>query len=202
MAREIQINAKQLLAAAFGNGIVQAYVLDAQELEAASSNITVLENDSYEAGDENGEGTGLLGLPIFQRIYFDDAGDVIELSDALVDVSLPRNIVKTQVNGLNGTVKEFVSNGDYEITIRGFLIGSNPYKAPEKEIRKFRKYFTDKTKALSVTGKIFDLLGIDKIVVENWTLPQLPTYINIRPFELKCVSDIGDEKYIELNTEE
>lgn len=201
MGREFQINTKQLLAAAYGSGVVQAYALTQQELQAAGSNITVLENASYQDGDEKGEGTGLLGLPIFQKIYFDDAGDLFDVGDALVDVNLPRNIVKTQVNGLSGTIKEFISNGDYEITIRGFLIGSNPYKAPEKEIRKFRKYFTDKTKALSVTGKIFDLLGIDKVVVESWSLPQLPTYINIRPFELKCLSDMGDEKYIELNKE-
>lgn len=201
MGREIQINTRQLLAAAYGSGIVQTYVLSEQDLNPANSTVTVVDNDSYQDGDEQGEGTGLLGLPIFQRIYFDDKGDLLELTDALVDVSLHRIIIKTQINGMDGTIKEFISNSDYDVTIRGFLIGSNPYKAPEKEIRKFRKYFTDKKKQLSVTGKIFDLLGIDKLVVEEWSLPQLPTYINIRPFELKCVSDLGYEVYDKLNKE-
>lgn len=196
MSREIQINTRQLLAAAYGSGIIPSYALTQQELQQASSNVTVVESD-YD-GSEQGEVTGELGLPVFQIATFKARQQALTLKDILIDVSLNRNIVKTPINGLHGTIKEFISNGDYEITIRGFLIGSNPYKAPEKEIRQFRQFFTEQTRQLAVEAKLLDCLGIYSLVVENWQLQQIPTMPNVRAFELKCISDFDTTQFISV----
>ena len=40
---------------------------------------------------------------------------------AVIEISNTRNIVKTEIQGRDGTVKEFINNGDYQISIKGIL---------------------------------------------------------------------------------
>ena len=38
-----------------------------------------------------------------------------------MEISNTRNIVKTDIQGRDGSVKEFINNGDYQISIKGIL---------------------------------------------------------------------------------
>lgn len=143
--------------------------------------------------EEEGDGLGLLGLPLFQAIIFTDAqepnGEELNLNDCLVDFGMTRNIVKTPVVGRDGTIKEFISNGDYDFSVKGLFINqAHPDRIPEAQIRKAVRWFK-KGRNLGVEGKIFDILGVHNIVVESFHCPQVPTFIGMRPFELKCISD-------------
>jgi len=71
-----------------------------------------------------------LGTPIYDQViipggsYVNTKGDTITydriiIQDVLINVNLQRNIELTNIKGREGTVKEFVSNGDYEITFNG-----------------------------------------------------------------------------------
>ncbi len=71
-----------------------------------------------------------LGTPVYDQIIFpsgkytDSEGFEVEypsvkLDNCLVTVQLQRNIALTNIVGRKGTVKEFISNGDYEITFTG-----------------------------------------------------------------------------------
>lgn len=203
---QIQIKTKDLLLAAFGRGVIQAYELidEKKQSSAANSSVTVIAGEgtsrkfNFEPGDELGESTGLLGLPIFQQIIFRDGEESLYLGDSLCDIQMTRTIIRTQVSGRSGTIKEFISNGDYEINIKGFLVSNNPYKAPEAQIRAFNDWFTLRKKSIGIEGRMFELFGIHNVVVDSWSFPQLPTYINLRPYELKCYSDdelrLGQEK--------
>ena len=57
----------------------------------------------------------------------------ILIKGAIVDVTQVKNIVKTQIAGMDGSVLEYINQGDYEITIRGFLILSFPILPLTKE---------------------------------------------------------------------
>lgn len=84
-------------------------------------------------GDEP-EGTSMLGTPVFGRIIlgldgqenrFTDSQGVegsfttIELDCALVDIQNNKNVITTNIQGLNQTIKEYISNADESVTITG-----------------------------------------------------------------------------------
>lgn len=73
-------------------------------------------------------GISPLGTPVFDNVelmggkYIKDNGGEIEYASLIlnavkISVTQAKNIVTTQVAGKNGTVKEYVSLGDYEINL-------------------------------------------------------------------------------------
>ena len=196
MSDQYKIEIADALALAFGQRLNFYQIQEDMLSGAPASSYTI----TVPAPDQ-GEGLGLLGLPIFQAVTLTDpqeaTGAQLYLNDCLVDINLPRQVVKTPRVGADGTVKEFVSNGDYQISIKGlFINGANPDQLPERQLRNAIRWFR-KGRALGVTGKIFDIFGIHNIVIEDVRFPQIPTFIGMRPFELSCVSDI--EYIIDLN---
>lgn len=79
-------------------------------------------------GTVAGPGTSGDGWAIFQT--------------AIAKVEQPRNIVRTPINGLDGTVKEYISNGDYEIDIIGEMVSPYPDTAPHDDIRNINNLIT------------------------------------------------------------
>ena len=47
----------------------------------------------------------------------DEAGERLVMNDAVVAVSRAKNIVTTQLVGRDGTVKEYINAGDYQLNI-------------------------------------------------------------------------------------
>jgi hypothetical protein len=81
-----------------------------------------------------------------------------------------RNVLKTDNTQENrrGSVKEIWSQEDYEISIAGVLIGSGEF--PEDDLRKLRGYM-EARKILQVESRLFSLLNITQIAVEEYGLP-------------------------------
>ena len=80
-----------------------------------------------------------LGTPIYDRViipagsYVDTRGETISyerviLDDVLLTVNLQRNISVTKIVGRQGTVKEYISNGDYEINFTGRIVAPWQYE--------------------------------------------------------------------------
>ena len=44
-------------------------------------------------------------------------GERVVMNDAVVAISRSKNIVSTQLVGMNGTVKEYINDGDYNLNI-------------------------------------------------------------------------------------
>lgn len=134
---------------------------------------------------------GKFTLPVFLSVTLslpDEApADGMTLNTVLVEFSLQKNIVKTAVQGRSGTVKEYISNGDWAITISGLLV-SEEKTYPQEEVNRLTNYATG-TQALTVTNDLFSQLGINNLVIEEYSLPTAEGFINVQPFELSCVSD-------------
>ncbi|RZK31037.1 MAG: hypothetical protein EOO63_05170 [Hymenobacter sp.] len=141
------------------------------------------------------EGTGLLGLPVFARIDFLAPAGWVRLSllDPIVEIARHKNIVSTDIQGRNGTVKEYISDGDYAVTIKGIL-ASDPTKGavarryPEQEVKALRDII-DLRESIPVTGRLFKLFGIHNLVIHDHAWPALPGFTNLQAFELRCLSD-------------
>ncbi|MTV78265.1 hypothetical protein GM535_13710, partial [Streptococcus pneumoniae] len=47
---------------------------------------------------------------------------------------MQKTIVKTPVNGMAGTVKEYINDGDYSASIRGVLYSNTPGDYPKAQV--------------------------------------------------------------------
>jgi hypothetical protein len=112
----------------------------------------------------------------------------LDLGTVLVDVTLSKNIVTTAVNGLNGTVKEYIADDDYKVTFRGALVNTNGTNFPFADFKKLQ----DIVKApvsLKVVSDYLGLFPIHNLVITDYTFPQKEGYTNTQLFEISALSD-------------
>lgn len=99
-----------------------------------------------------------------------------------------KNIVKTVLQGRDNTVKEFISKGDHEITLRGFCINYEEDSYPEDQVRALNQLF-EIDQSIVINSKFLSLFGIKNVVVEDMSFPPMEGYQNCAPFEIKLISD-------------
>jgi hypothetical protein len=110
-----------------------------------------------------------------------------------VEISQPKNVVKTDLIGndgkIKGTAKELMSEGDTIITFRGLCINySQPKQYPEQDVRDLNKLF-QLNESLPVVSKILAAHDIYNLVFINKEFPPMEGYANVQPFELTALSD-------------
>jgi hypothetical protein len=112
----------------------------------------------------------------------------------VISINAGKNIVETTLTERQGTVKELVSSGDWEITIRGLIIGENG-GFPEDEMQEMVDLF-HVDKAVEIKSALTDLVlirsdrkGESSVVIKELTFPEVKGIMNVRPYELKLVSD-------------
>lgn len=128
-------------------------------------------------------------------------GETLTINDAVVIVTQEKHIVRTTLVGLNGTIKEYICNGDYDISISVGIVAVNSDgqivdEYPETGIRKVRE-FLDENKSIEVTSTFLSLFGIGRMVVTRFSLRQ-ETASNRQTIEVRALSD---EDYVIKSTE-
>ncbi len=138
------------------------------------------------------------GTPMWDNLIIDPDGDNLIIDMVLMDVSMTKNIIKTPIQGMNGTIKEYISDGDYIINIKGALFGIDEYPAMEvlKLITLCKR--PEKLRVLSAFLQNFD---IDDIVIESYTLEAQEAQGNMQFFELNAISDMATELVLSSNSE-
>jgi hypothetical protein len=161
--------------------------------------------DSKKASDESVgfsdfDKKSLFGTPIFDVLRFDafsyedaETGKTInaarfDFEVALMTVNKPRNIVRTAITGRNGTVKEYMSDGDYEINVRGSFVNELPNARPESLIRAFDA-ITKAPIQLKVESNFLNFFEIYSIVITDSSVSQREGSLNIVDYEFNCISD-------------
>jgi hypothetical protein len=134
-----------------------------------------------------------LGTPVFSDVQFPQEGEeTIKLETVLIDVSQTKNIVTTAVQGRNGTVKEYISLGDYEVRIRGAIVTERSDAYPYNQTRDFHKLLIQ-SNLLKVVAEYLRLFDIYSIVVKSFSFPQQEGFQNMQQFEINAISDSPDE---------
>lgn len=116
-----------------------------------------------------------------------------------------RNVAKAQTESgrvLGGSIKERWNQGDYEITITGVLYGSLLTGDvsdcfPRDDFEKLRDFMTA-PKSLNVYCEPLQLLGINQIVIEDFSFP-FSKGENVQAYEIKAYSDFDYKLLLDIN---
>lgn len=111
-----------------------------------------------------------------------------------------RNVAKAQ--NMIGSIKERWNQADYEITITGVLIGSILTGSvdecfPREDFERLRDHMTA-PRSLSVYCEPLQLLGINQIVIEDFSFP-FTKGENVQAYEIKAYSDFAYNLLLDIN---
>jgi hypothetical protein len=141
----------------------------------------------------NGKYLSEFGLPVWDIIQLNYGTDYAYLGMAKVEFTQSRNIVQTAVAGVDGTIKEFISNGDDMVTITATIVGPAADYYPQDEIILI-KSFLDKKEAIKIYGDVVNrVFGLNQIVVTGYTITQPNEGMrNVQQIEIQCLSNNPD----------
>jgi len=137
---------------------------------------------------------------------FADNGFII-LNDVLVTVRQSKNIVKTQLVrpqgttsspsdsyrfeknfGYAGTVKEYISLGDYQIDLRGYLTAEEIDDYPQEKLERLREYLSYPG-SFRISGKFINLFDFTEVIVLVAALSEAEGFSTQIPFTISLLSD-------------
>lgn len=198
LIRAVAINGYQLGGAQAVNRLLTAeneieYEIAKRE---ATKEITGYDNFEILESDELGSSprAHFEGVPIWMPVELrtkDRSLEDLLLDTAIVSIQQARNIVKTPIQGRDGTVKEYISDGDYQISVNGIL-ASNSLRYPKSYVVELVEFMKLK-QSIEVVSPLLNTIGVYELVVEDWSLPHTE-YVNCQSYSFSAVS----EKPIEL----
>lgn len=154
---------------------------------------------------------GQLNTPVFDQVQI-QAGSYFELEDIdgkfaieyegvimqnmLMDVSMSKNVVKTNIQGLSGTVKEYIADGDYVINMTGNIIGVTNGNSTQDIGQVYPRIDTDRViqickvpQSITITSAFLQSFGINEVVIIDQKFAEKEGYRNEQPFQITMLSD-------------
>ena len=173
-----------------------AAVASANEVPPSKNNYTI---DKSTITQDTPLYIGSLGTPVFADLdisngsYVDNQGRTVDypgivIDAVLMDVNRPNIIVKDQPQGLNGTIKEFISADDWQINVKGVLIGGNNIY-PTKAVNDLYTVLSAQLE-LQVNSWFLSQFGISHMIITGFKFPQTAGYYGQQLFEFSAISDI------------
>lgn len=159
---------------------------DGQPLEAGAEDIELSSRDEW------------LGKPALTSLAIRLGGIEVTLSECIITVTQERNIITTALQGRDGTIKEYISDGDYQIEVSAAIL---PYidgaadsgfknvedRYPISELQDFLSLLKEK-KELEVQSDFLALFDVHSAVVKSYSFAQ-ETHSNRQAFTLTLLSD-------------
>lgn len=105
----------------------------------------------------------------------------------LCTVSQAKRIVRTEIQGADGTVKEYIGLDDYNVQINGIICGDNG-RYPAAEVDALKRML-DAPVAIPVISSYLNRLGVYNVVVQDYSLPQEAGGYSKQDFSIMALSD-------------
>lgn len=190
-------------------GIARRARMSLMKLKPSQVNVEAPSWDGHGGTSE----TTALTVPIADRSYWENRyvlteltlekenGDTLVINDAVVSISREKRIVRTALTGLDGTIKEYICNGDYDIGIAVGIVavdesGQIVDEYPEEGVIRVNE-FLEENKSIAAASVFLKIFGISRMVVTRFSLKQ-ETASNRQTLEVKALSDVD---YEIMNTE-
>jgi len=155
-------------------------------------------NDQYDMSGGPARKSAL-GTPVFSDLKLSDGEDELTMETLLIDVSMRKNIVTTTVQGRPGTVKEYISGGDYQVRLRGSIVRTGKLEYPYAEVRTLLKLLSQPV-VLEAVGEYLRLFDVYSLVVSDYNFAQNEGRQNTQTFEINCISDQPEELIEDADT--
>lgn len=116
----------------------------------------------------------------------------------VVELRTRKNIVITPLAGRDGTVKELIASGDWELTFKGFLINLEEDVYPSDLVKSINRVYESLTaprtdgglmQAVPVASRQLNDLGIHNLVFTELNFPPMAGAQNACAYELSALSD-------------
>ena len=176
------------------NLIIKTFGIPLLETEIYRGRIPVTVRDQSSVGR-----ISKLGTQIFSDLQFVSVNGKVHVpvDTVLFNVNQAKNIVRTSINGRDGTIKEYIGLDDYEVNIKGVICGENgvyPYDHV-KNLVDFCRY----DQSLGIISKFLnELFEINEVVIKDYAFEQSEGSYSYQKFEINCWS----EKPVEILIQE
>lgn len=118
----------------------------------------------------------------------------LTFADAVAAASREHRIISTALTGRDGTVKEYINDGDWAVNIvvgvQAVRDGVIADEWPGDEVRELCKYL-DEPGALRVHSAFLDIFGITRIVIKSRSVTQTTE----QNYQAVSISAVSDEEY-------
>lgn len=128
------------------------------------------------------------GKPLFMPVRL---GGLILPNEPTIRITGTKLITETPLAGSTrrGTVKELISIGDYNITIRGVAINDGQKNIyPEDSVKALNDLFL-RGESLAIECAMTNLFGIYRLVIKEVDFPEMIGVQHAQAYEFLCVSD-------------
>lgn len=114
------------------------------------------------------------------------------INDVTVNVTLQKEVVKTALVGRAGTIKEYITDGDYQLSMSVGIVATDDNgeiidQYPERAVAQLREIM-ERPEALEVSSAFLDIFGITRMVVTGFSAKQM-THSNRQVIEITALSD-------------
>ena len=125
---------------------------------------------------------------------------IVEVIDAhaIISVSQKKNILMTTVQGRDRTRKEFISGGDYMITINGLITGSNNNLYPYSEVKNLLRILNTKD-VVGCNSPFLSTFGINGLLILDFELNQRQGFHASQPYRISAVYEPSTAVLVEEN---
>lgn len=144
-------------------------------------------------------GTGQLGNPVYADIEFlegewtDSTGktyqhEALNLQTVIMTISQGKKIVRTDIQGKDGTVKEYIGLDDYIVQINGVITSGSNGVYPLDEVAILKNILTA-PKSVGVVSWYLQQFDIDNITIVDFNIPQVADGHSSQVFTITALSD-------------
>ncbi|MEG3973465.1 DUF6046 domain-containing protein, partial [Microcoleus sp. herbarium8] len=144
-------------------------------------------------GQVNFTGSDYNGVPTLTSLALEYKNKRVELLECIVTINQEKNIVTTPMQGRDGTIKEYISDGDYAITIDAAVNSyneadfENSKAYPKEKLDELIRFFKVKD-GLEIQSDFLTLFGIHSAVIKTYGMVQ-ETHSNRQSFQIQMLSD-------------
>ncbi|WPU98381.1 DUF6046 domain-containing protein [Mucilaginibacter sp. cycad4] len=134
-------------------------------------------------------GQDTIGHEVFCPLTIQAGDKEYFLPYTVIGFEREKNIKETEMSEAGGTAKEIISMKDWNISVKGFVIGDLE-RFPGKELDDLKTLFEARgiVRLKSAYSDIF-LAGNDSVLIYKLSIPEKPKVVGVRDFAMQLKSD-------------
>ena len=119
----------------------------------------------------------------------------VTLTCAFINIERSKTYSSKVITGMDYTVDQLISNGNYRITITGKLIGTNPYQTDLNTLSKLQ-FLTSLEQNLKINSIYLNtVFNINEVKIDRISYNDSTEYSNVKEFTIEC-STTSDDKFV------